>query len=198
MRPKCRCPWARHRTGLTGKTVADAPDCNLPQAAPSPRTRPLARRIGFQMLFFLPHGAPNTAPDACVSVFEGGARLLSFGSAAENRPLGGSCGLSLIVSPLPSVPRTLPRSRPQRPGSPGRLNGHSWAASGPLQGASGQWPDPLPGSNSPLDCLCPGSACSARPRAGARGGARACFSQVSEDLLDDRLPGRGGPGVRQA
>ena len=47
-------------------------------------------------------------------------------------------------------------------------------SSGPLQGASGQWPDPSPGTVSPLDCLCPGSACSAWPRAGARGGARAC------------------------
>ena len=27
-----------------------------------------------------------------------------------------------------------------------------------LQAASGQWPDPSPGTNSPPDCLCPGSA----------------------------------------
>ena len=72
------------------------------------------------------------------------------------------------------VPQTLGRSRLQQPRSPGRLNGHGWAASGPLQGASGQWPDPSPGANSPPDCLCPGSACSAWPRVGARGGARAC------------------------
>ena len=29
---------------------------------------------------------------------------------------------------------------------------------GPLQGAPGQWPGPSPGTSSPLDCLCPGSA----------------------------------------
>ena len=28
----------------------------------------------------------------------------------------------------------------------------------PLQAVPGQWPGPLPGTNSPLDCLCPGSA----------------------------------------
>ena len=27
-----------------------------------------------------------------------------------------------------------------------------------LQAAPGQWPDPSPGTNSPLDCSCPGSA----------------------------------------
>jgi hypothetical protein len=27
-----------------------------------------------------------------------------------------------------------------------------------LQAAHGQWPSPSPGTNSPLDCLCPGSA----------------------------------------
>ena len=27
-----------------------------------------------------------------------------------------------------------------------------------LQAAPGQWPGPSPGTNSPLDCLCPGSA----------------------------------------
>ena len=30
-----------------------------------------ARRIGFSNALFLPHGAPNTALDACESVFEG-------------------------------------------------------------------------------------------------------------------------------
>ena len=26
----------------------------------------------------------------------------------------------------------------------------------PLRAAPGQWPDSVPGTNSPLDCLCPG------------------------------------------
>ena len=33
----------------------------------------------------------------------------------------------------------------------------------PLQGASGQRPDSSPGTNSPLDCLCPGSAAAPHP-----------------------------------
>ena len=33
----------------------------------------------------------------------------------------------------------------------------------PLQGASCQWPDPSPGTNSPLDCLSPGSAAAPDP-----------------------------------
>ena len=43
---------------------------------------------------------------------------------------------------------------------------------GPLQGASGQRPDSSPGTNSPLDCSCPGSASAADSlpwRAGTRG-----------------------------
>ena len=36
----------------------------------------------------------------------------------------------------------------------------------PLQAAPDQWPGPLPGTNSPLDCLCPGSAAQACVRAG--------------------------------
>jgi hypothetical protein len=47
-------------------------------------------RIGFSnALFFslfLLRGDSNTARDGCVSVIEGGARRLSFDSAAENRP----------------------------------------------------------------------------------------------------------------
>jgi hypothetical protein len=39
----------------------------------------------------------------------------------------------LVASSLPSVPRTLGRSRPHRPGSPGRLNCPGWEASGHLQ-----------------------------------------------------------------
>ena len=40
----------------------------------------------------------------------------------------------------------------------------------PLQAAPGQWPGPLPGTNSPLDCLCPGSAyrIAFGPRAGQK------------------------------
>ena len=40
----------------------------------------------------------------------------------------------------------------------------------PLQAAPGQWPGPSPGTNSPLDCLCPGSAyrIAFGPRAGQK------------------------------
>ena len=39
-----------------------------------------------------------------------------------------------------------------------------------LQAAPGQWPGPSPGTNSPLDCLCPGSAyrIAFGPRAGQK------------------------------
>ena len=43
-----------------------------------------------------------------------------------------SCGLSLVVSPLPSVSRILGRRRIQRPGVPGRMNRRAWATSGRL------------------------------------------------------------------
>jgi len=86
-----------------------------------------------------------------------------------------------------------------------------------LQAASGQWPDPSPGTNSPLDCLCPGSAAAPDPlswRAGpqrqaarAGGAARAtrpgratcpvrgelCSSQPGAAELGSRS---GGPAPR--
>ena len=74
--------------------------------------------------------------------------------------LGASCGLSLVASPLPSVPQALGRSRLQRPWLPGRLNGHCSAASGRLQGLA--------------------TGCCTRRRPGLQ-------SQVREDLLDHRL-----------
>ena len=39
-----------------------------------------------------------------------------------------------------------------------------------LQAAPGQWPGPLPGTHSPLDCVCPGSAyrIAFGPRAGQK------------------------------
>ncbi|MCE2692522.1 MAG: hypothetical protein LW862_22440, partial [Rubrivivax sp.] len=44
------------------------------------------------------------------------------------------------------------------------------AAAITLQAAPGQWPGPSPGTNSPLDCLCPGSAyrIAFGPRAGQK------------------------------
>lgn len=74
-------------------------------------------------------------------------------------------GLPLATEPRPSVPKTLGRSRLQRPRSPGRLNGHSWAASCRLR----------------------------RLAAGRR--TRRCpglQSQVREDLLDHRPLRDGG------
>ena len=53
-------------------------------------------------------------------------------------------------------------------------NARAQAAAGDrvaLQAAPGQWPDPLPGTHSPLDCVCPGSAyrIAFGPRAGLQG-----------------------------
>ncbi len=41
-----------------------------------------------------------------------------------------------------------------------------------LQAAPGQWPGPSPGTNSPPDCSCPGSAQDRRTGARQRGGPR--------------------------
>ena len=76
--------------------------------------------------------------------------LLPAESRLSGRRPGVISWLSLVTRQLPSVPQTFGRRRLQRPWSPGRMSGHGWAASGPLQGASGQWPDPSPGTNSPL------------------------------------------------
>ena len=60
-----------------------------------------------------------------------------------------------------------------------------------LQAAPGQWPGPSPGTNSPLDCLCPGSAyrIAFGPRAGQKvltlQGAMPRKPSVKQDLCAD-------------
>ena len=110
---------------------------------------------------FVPHGAPNAALDPCVPVFEGDAKTFQRSQRRRRSAfLGASCGVSQVASPLPSVPRTLGRSRPERPVSSARLNGRGWAA-------SDHWHRPATGW---------------RPRRRPR-----LQVQVREDLLDHRL-----------
>ena len=78
------------------------------------------------------------------------------------------CHRAASIGPAPTG-QPPGRSRPRRPYSPGRLNCRGWAASGPLQGAPGQWPASSPGTGwRPRRC----------PRLQAK---------VAEDLLDHRL-----------
>jgi hypothetical protein len=130
------------------------------QFTAKPASNGASVRIGFLNALFFPHGTANTALDAYASVFEGSGRPLSIDGAAENRPHRSLPAISLVASPLKSVPPTLEPSRLPWPVSPGRLNGHGWAASGRLQGLATSW--------------CPRW----RPSLQA---------QVRVDLLDDRL-----------
>ena len=83
-------PRRRHGAGLKAQVLSE---CDEPGASVTAvaQLHGLNANLGeqyFQTPFSLPHGTPNTAPDARESVFGGGRVLLSADSAAENRLLG--------------------------------------------------------------------------------------------------------------
>ena len=89
--------------------------------------------------------------------------------------LGGGAGRSSMSAPMspPPMPPRAPSIFMRSATTPlGRRAPAAAAAGGnvALQAAPGQWPGPSPGTNSPLDCSCPGSAyrIAFGPRAGQK------------------------------